>query len=312
MFESHLPVLCSEFLSFFRGQRVRFFVDGTVGGGGHSEALLHEHPELEVLIGIDRDPRACSLARERLRPWGEKVFIYEDSYEFIGRYLQEHQISCVDGILLDLGVSSMQLDSPERGFSFSKEGPLDMRMSPSNPLTAEEIVNDWSEKELGKIFRDYGEERKWRRAVATIVAARREERIVTTGQLAALLEKSLKRNPRKPIHPATRIFQALRICVNEELGILTRALGHSLDLLCPGGRMAVISFHSLEDRLTKNAFRKAASDKQNTSGLGGLFLDKEPLVKILTKKPVEATNEEMNENPRCRSAKMRVVERIGR
>ena len=189
------------------------------------------------------------------------------------------------------------------------DGPLDMRMDQLQPLTAAEIVNSWPEQELGRIFREYGEERHWRIAARTIVRARLKAPIQTTRELVELLRPVLQ-GRHQAINPATRVFQALRICVNEELVVLERQIPQAIDLLNPGGRLAIIAFHSLEDRIVKNAFRFAASDKVNTSGIGGLFLEKEPTVKLITNRPWEASEEEIAANPRCRSAKLRVVEKI--
>jgi 16S rRNA (cytosine1402-N4)-methyltransferase len=203
----------------------------------------------------------------------------------------------------------MQLDRPEKGFSFMRDGPLDMRMDPSNPLTAAIIVNQWSENEIAKVIRDFGEEKRWRAAARSIVAARQKEPILTTLQLEKLLFPVLRTN-QKGIHPLTLTFQGLRIAVNGELEVLEKGLPLAIDILNPDGLLAVISFHSLEDRLVKNAFRYAASDKEDTSGYRGHFLDKQPLVKIVTKKPIEASPEEVQQNPRSRSSKLRIIQKI--
>ena len=204
----------------------------------------------------------------------------------------------------------MQLDTPEKGFSFSKNGPLDMRMDPSASLTAEEIVNTWSEQELGRIFRDYGEEKQWRSAARSIIKGRERKALKTTQDLVDILYPALKYKAKKGIHPATLVFQALRITVNKELEVLEKVLPDALALLSPGGRLAVMTFHSLEDRIVKNYFRFVASDKYDTSGIGGMFLDKTPEAYILTRKPVGPSEEETQINPRSRSAKLRVVEKI--
>jgi 16S rRNA (cytosine1402-N4)-methyltransferase len=230
--------------------------------------------------------------------------------EFVN-YLKELHISHIDGAMIDLGVSSMQFDQGERGFSFSKEGPLDMRMDPHGSLTAGEIVNHWSEAELGRIFREYGEEKKWRVAARAIMQAREAGPISTTTQLAALLKPFFPYNPRKGINPLTLIFQALRIAVNRELAVLDEFMPMAIERLAPKGRLAVISFHSLEDRIVKNHMRFAASDKWETSGLGGgLFRDKKPVAQIISRKPVSPSIEEIESNPRSRSAKLRVLEKL--
>lgn len=301
----HISVLLKEILAAFEGIPLRTFIDCTLGAGGHAEALLTSHPEITHFYGIDQDPLARSIAAERLAPWKEKLTIIEGNF----RQLDRFQLPPSDGILLDLGVSSMQLDRPEKGFSFSKAGPLDMRMDPSASLTAEEIVNTYSEKELGRIFREYGEEKQWRLAAYLIVQARGQNPFKTTLDLDKILTYRLKAKSKKGIHPLTLIFQALRIAVNDELGAVTEVLPKALKGLAPGGRLAVISFHSLEDRIVKNFFRYEADDKEETSGLAGLFLDKEPSVERVTHKPIVADETEMNLNPRSRSAKLRVVQK---
>lgn len=304
----HTSVLLEETLAFFRKQNLRYFIDGTLGAGGHSEAILKEHPEIERLIGIDQDPIAQKIAQERLLPWKGRIHYVQQNFSHLKKILNSLSIPGVDGILLDLGVSSMQFDQPEKGFSFMRDGPLDMRMDPFSELTAAEIVNTWGEDRLGRIFRDYGEEKRWRAAAKAIVTARSQAPIRTTLQLGTVL-KAVLTSRKKEINPLTLIFQALRIAVNSELEVLQEVLPESIELLNPGGKLAVISFHSLEDRIVKNVMRFAASDKVDTSGIGGLFLDKEPLVDILTRKPVVASEEEIRENPRSRSAKLRVVEK---
>ncbi len=305
----HTSVLLEEMLHFFKDSHLRLFVDATLGAGGHSEAFLKAHPEIELLIGIDQDPAARAIAEHRLAPWSKKVKIIAGNFSHLSDYLQELNIENVDGIIFDLGVSSMQLDQAEKGFSFMREGPLDMRMDPTNPLTAAEIINTWSEGDMARVFRDYGEEKKWRYAAQAIVKERQIHPFTTTVQLADFLRKKLYTN-KKGIHPATLIFQGLRICVNGELQAIEKALPTAIAHLAPGGRLGVISFHSLEDRIVKNLTRFAASDKMDTSGIGGgLFLDKDPEVSLITRKPVEPSDEEMAKNPRSRSAKLRVVEK---
>lgn len=305
----HMPVLLKEFLSLFEGQNIRTFLDGTLGAGGHTEALLQSHPEIEQLIGIDQDPDALAIARSRLAPWESKIRFIQGNFS----RFSDFNLPKLDGILVDLGVSSMQLDRPEKGFSFLREGPLDMRMDPQGSLTAADIINTWPEKELARIFRDYGEEDRWRGAARKVVESREQAPIVTTQQLVALLDPVLRKRY-KPggIHPLTLVFQALRICVNRELEVLEQFLPKALEALHPGGRLAVITFHSLEDRIVKNFFRQVASDKHSTSGVGGMFLDKIPEAKILSRKPIQPSEEEAYLLPRSRSAKMRAIEKLGR
>jgi 16S rRNA (cytosine1402-N4)-methyltransferase len=301
----HSPVLLDEVCEIFEGSHLTTFIDGTVGAGGHAEMLLKNHPEIKHFFAFDQDPQALELAKLRLDPWKDKVtFIYDNFARF------DAHVSSFDGMLLDLGVSSMQLDLPEKGFSFSKEGPLDMRMNPSQSLTAKEICNTWSEQDLARIFRDYGEEKRYKKAAFIICRARDREPIETTIQLKKLLEPHLY-DKKKAINPVTLVFQALRIAVNNELGVVETVLPKALNALNPKGRLAIITFHSLEDRLVKQAFRQAASDKVNTRGLGGVFLEKEPLVVDLVKRPIVALDSEIAKNPRSRSAKLRAVEKKG-
>ncbi len=308
MSSHHASVLLNPLLSFFEERSLHTFIDATLGAGGHSEAFLKAHPEIKRLIGIDQDPVARAIAQERLSPWKEKIHIIPDNFSNLDKHLAALNIDKVDGIIFDLGVSSMQFDQAEKGFSFMRDGPLDMRMNPQQPLTAAEIVNTWEERELGKIFREYGEEKFWRKAAYAIILARQQKPIETTLELSEILKKSLPFQ-KKGIHPATLVFQALRIAVNGELSVLEHVMPIAIDHLAAEGRLGVISFHSLEDRIVKNAMRFAASDKLHTSGLSGLFIDKTPIVDLVTKKPVIPSDEEISENPRSRSAKLRVLEK---
>ena len=309
MEDQHISVLLQEVLDAFSGCKIGVFVDGTLGAGGHAKAILQEHPEITRYIGIDQDPVAREVARERLKPWEDKVTIVSGNFSRLSEILAKLGIDKIDGALFDLGVSSMQLDRPEKGFSFSKEGPLDMRMDPEGPLTAYDIVNTWSESDLARVIRNYGEEKQWRRAARAIVEAREKGPLLTTTQLGAVLNASLFR-AKKGLNPATLVFQGLRICVNSELEVVEKVVPLTIEKLAKGGRLAVISFHSLEDRIVKQAVQFAASDKMDTSGICGVFIDKDPIVRILTRKPLVATEEEIAANPRSRSAKLRVVEKL--
>ncbi|NGX57342.1 MAG: Ribosomal RNA small subunit methyltransferase H [Chlamydiae bacterium] len=308
MKESHIPVLANEWLSFLPEDSLKIYVDGTLGAGGHALCVLENHPEIERFIGIDQDTNALEIAKEKIIKWSDKVTFVHRNFSEINQVLEELGIEKVDGILLDLGVSSMQLDVGERGFSFQQTGPLDMRMNRENELSAEIIVNTWSEEELGRIFRDYGEEWQWRRAARKLVQERSQRKIVTTKDLVEVLSPVLK-SRKVGIHPVTKVFQALRICVNSELEVLQQVLPQAINCLNPRGVLGVITFHSLEDRIVKNFFRHEASNKQDTSGLSGLFLEKPSTVTLLNKKPITATDEEIELNPRSRSAKLRVVEK---
>lgn len=290
----HIPILVEQFLSFFQDRKIEVFIDGTVGAGGHAKAILEQHPEIKRFYGIDQDAVALQIASETLAPYSEKVKLMQGNFRMLNTFVPEKKI---DGIFLDLGVSSMQLDRPEKGFSLYKEGPLDMRMDGSQTLTAEVVVNTLSEKELGNIFRDLGEEPRWRRAAKAIVEARRKKRIKSTTDLTEALKHALTWGGRKgkKIHPMTLVFQALRIFVNDELGAITQGLPAALEMLTPGGRMGVLSFHSLEDRIVKHTFRSQAQEKK---------------VSLLTKKPLIADFKEIRQNPRSRSAKLRFVEKL--
>lgn len=306
---SHIPVLLDEVLEALvvpgRDHPVRV-IDGTVGAGGHARALL-EHGVDEVL-GLDWDPTALAAARENLVPCGDRLHLVHASYaNMLG---EAHRLGwhLVDGILLDLGLSSMQVDAPERGFAFRLNGPLDMRFDPgSSRPTAGELVNYWDETELADVFYRYGEERHSRKLARAIVEQRPYE---TTGQLAAVVEKVAPRQRGDHIHPATRIFQALRIAVNDELGTIERSLPMAIDLLKPGGRLAVISFHSLEDRLVKQAFKLASTDCICPPKTPACVCGHQASVALVTRKPIEANAAEIAANPRSRSAKMRVVEKL--
>lgn len=309
MSNPHSSVLLSEVLHAFDNRKLNSFVDATLGAGGHSEALLKAHPEIKNFLGFDQDPIALGIAQKRLEAWNDKATFISGNFVDLQQALKKHLLNNVDGILIDLGVSSMQLDMAEKGFSFMRDGPLDMRMNPDNPLTAAQIVNNWPESDLAKIFRDYGEEQRWRAAAHAVVTARLQRPIETTQDLVNILRPVLF-NRKKNIHPLTLVFQALRICVNDELGVLQRVIPQAIEALSPGGRLAVISFHSLEDRIVKNCFRFAASDKESTQGLEGLFIDKAPTVEIITRKPILPSDDEIAANPRSRSAKLRIVEKL--
>lgn len=306
----HVPVLLNEVLQFFNDRPLKIFVDCTLGAGGHSESLLKSHPELELLVGIDQDPAAMELAKQRLDRWKNKIAFMEGNFIDFSNFMDRLKIGQVDGILVDLGVSSMQLNTPEKGFSFMHEGPLDMRMDPRNPLTAAEIINTWSEGEIGRVFRDFGEEKQWRLASQVIVESRKKALFTTTSDLSRVLWPILSKRAKKGLNPLTLIFQGLRIAVNAELEVLEELLPRAVERLRPGGRLAIISFHSLEDRIVKNILRYEASDKENSSGLAGLFLNKPQTLKILTKKPIVPLESEILHNPRSRSAKLRAAEKI--
>lgn len=303
----HLPVLLKEVLQAFESMKISTFLDGTLGAGGHAEAILTAHPEIVTFLGVDQDHTALQIAKERLSRWKDKLVLMHGNFSTIPNLIKESGVPQPDAILIDIGVSSMQLDTPERGFSFRFDAPLDMRMNTLKGKTAADILNTSSEAELQKIFRDYGEEAKWRRAVAVVIKGRP---IYTTFELKDLLEPVLGKKRFGEKEPITKIFQALRIATNRELEVLEEFLPQGIDLLPKGGRMGVITFHSLEDRIVKETFRLKASDKWETTGYRGHFMDKEPEVLLVTRKGICPSDEEIDANPRCRSAKLRVIEKL--
>ena len=286
----HIPVLLGEVSEYLKPEPNNLLIDGTVGLGGHAQNLLPNVLPGGRLLGIDKDADNLEIARERLSRFGESVVLVRDSYANIKTHAYAHQFHPVNSILLDLGFSSVHVDGAERGFSFRKDGPLDMRYDRSSGITAEEVVNEWSEDELARIFRQYGEEKKARQIAKAIVSARAQTPLNRTIQLATVIAQTQRQRGR--IHPATKIFQALRIAVNDELGELERVLPECVDLLKSGGRLAIISFHSLEDRIIKQFFKSHS------------------ILKVVTKRPITASQEEVKKNPRARSAKLRVAEKI--
>jgi len=306
---SHQPVLLNEVLEHLAGPSVRRVVDGTVGFGGHAGALLRRLPEAE-LLGLDRDADALAAAAAALSEFGPRVHLQRHAFADMAEAVHGLGWNRVDAILLDIGVSSPQIDTASRGFSFRQDGPLDMRMDRRQRLTASEVVNTWPEAELARLFREFGEEPK-ARLVARAVVARREERPWSrTGELAELISAVVGRHGQRGLPPATRCFQALRLAVNDELGQLERALEASLDLLAPGGRLAVIAFHSLEDRIVKQFMRHEALTCVCPPGCPVCICGKVARLRPLNRKPIEATAEEVQNNPRAGSARLRVAERL--
>ena len=301
----HQPVLLKETLTLLAPAPGKLFVDGTLGGGGHSEALLAAGASV---IGLDQDPQALEFAGQRLARYGERFRAVRCNFEEVGRVLDQLGISGIDGALLDIGVSSWQLDTPERGFSFQADGPLDMRMNPEGPVTAADLVNSASVEELVRIFREYGEESAARRVALQIEKERQQQPIRTTLELVAVVEKVLPRRGR--INPATKVFQALRIAVNRELEVLEKALLEFSARLNPGGRFAVITFHSLEDRIVKLFFKERSTEWIDRPEWPEPRRNPVYQFRLLTPKPVVASEEEINRNPRSRSAKLRGVEKL--
>ncbi len=285
------------------------FLDGTVGGGGHSENLLIESSPDGQVLGLDRDAEAIAAARQRLERFDQRFIARQESFANAREVLAELGWDRVDGVILDLGVSSHQIDSPERGFSFRAQARLDMRMDRRQAFDAEDFLCSSSATELEQIFRDYGEEPKARRIAQAIVAARKEKPIRTTTDLVAVVER-VKGRGRRDYHPATQIFQALRIAVNQELRQLESFFDSGYETLLPGGRMAVVSFHSLEDRIVKTAFRKWSRACLCPPRMLSCQCGWSQKARLLTKKPIAPSAEEIAANPRARSAKLRAVERI--
>ncbi len=300
----HEPVLLEEVLDGLNLRPNSRCIDGTVGAGGHARGILERSAPNGQLLGLDADPEAIHYVEEILRPFAARVTWRNASFAKMGSIAGALGFESVDGILLDLGISSRQLDNPERGFSFREKGPLDMRMDPNQRQTAADLVNDLEVEELARVIWLYGEERYSRRIARAIVAARPIE---TTEELATLVERTIGR--REKIHPATRTFQALRIATNRELEALEQALPQARDLLKPGGRLAVISFHSLEDRLVKRFFQQEARDCICPVDAPICTCQHRASLRIITRKPVQATPEEIDRNPRSRSAKLRIAER---
>jgi 16S rRNA (cytosine1402-N4)-methyltransferase len=305
----HLPVLLAESLEWLAPGRGGLFVDATVGLGGHSEALLQASPDVQ-LVGIDRDSQALERAEKRLAPFGSRVRLVQANFHHLDRALSGlgvHGVRSIAGVLADLGVSSLQLETAERGFSFRLDGPLDMRMGLAE-LTAADLVNQTSEGELETIFRDYGEERQARRIARAIGRARREKPIETTGELRRLVGSVVGGRREERIDPATRVFQALRIAVNQELAGLEAFIQGAVDMMESEGRLVVISYHSLEDRIAKNTLRDLAQGEVDP--VTGRPRAETQLIEVLTKKPQRPSEEEVAFNPRSRSARLRAARRL--
>lgn len=314
----HVPVLASEVVELSGAERGGVFVDCTLGLGGHAKALLEASP-LVRLVGIDQDPEALEVARTRLLPYGDRVTLLAGNFRNLAALLGPLELGKATGILLDLGVSSLQLDRAERGFSFRREGPLDMRMGPGG-ISAAEIVNSYSEADLERIIREFGEEREARRIARTLARERERQPFTTTLQLADTVAQvkraSLYRGKGKRRHsadagridPATRVFQALRIEANQELAALPEAIDQALSLLDKDGRLVVISYHSGEDRIVKHAFRDLA--RGEVDPITGRGLAETRLIEVLTQRPVRPSEAEVAINPRSRSARLRAARRL--
>jgi len=306
----HVSVLLHECIEALDIKPDGIYVDGTLGGAGHSSHIV-QYLNTGRLIGIDRDPVALAASEKRLQPWKERVTLVHSNFCEIKNVLQELALPGVDGILLDLGVSSPQLDDGQRGFSYMADAPLDMRMNSGDSLTARDVVNGWSEEELKRILYDYGEERYAPRIAAAICRRREEKPIETTLELVEIIRSAMPAAAlREKQHPAKRSFQAIRIAVNDELGSVEKVMKDAVSCLNPGGRLAVITFHSLEDRIVKTAMNEAARGCTCPPSFPVCVCGKKPKVKVISRKPIVSTDAELNENPRARSAKLRVCEKI--
>lgn len=311
MDSAHVPVLTREVVEWMHCRDGGMYVDATVGSGGHSAALLNSCPGIALLAGIDRDVQAVALARKNLAAFHDRAVVMQGNFADIKQILSTVPMEYPDGILFDLGVSSMQLEDPQRGFSFKAQGPLDMRMDQNSAVSAYTVVNTFSAAELEQIIRTYGEERWARRIARAILRHREHSPITTTLDLAQLVSEAIPaRHHPRTIHPATRTFQALRIAVNKELEYLNRALDESVGLLRKGGRLCVISFHSLEDRIIKQKMQQWEKGCICPPRLPRCICGQQSAVTICTKKPLLPGADEIGANPRSRSAKLRVAERI--
>lgn len=307
----HRSVLLEETIKELRIKPDGIYVDGTLGGGGHSFEIASRLGEGGRLIGIDQDEAAVEAARERLLSFGDKVTIIRNNYQNTRSVLLSLAVSGIDGMLLDLGVSSYQLDTVERGFSYRYDTALDMRMDQRQALTAGDIVNQYEERELFRIIRDYGEDRFAKNIAKHIVRAREIKPIETTGELNGIIRAAIPARLRaEGGHPSKRTFQAIRIECNRELEVLEESLEELIELLNPGGRLCIITFHSLEDRIVKNAFRKAENPCTCPPSFPVCVCGRKSKGKVITGKPILPPEEERNENPRSKSAKLRVFEKV--
>jgi 16S rRNA (cytosine1402-N4)-methyltransferase len=302
---THIPVLFSEVLDLLNPQPGGQYIDGTLGAGGHTAGILEASaPDGRVLV-FDRDPEAIQFNRHRLAEYGERVIFINSSYSMMNKLAKENGFFAVKGVLLDLGLSSRQLADARRGFSFLREGPLDMRFDSSSEVTAADLVNSLTKNELVAIFRRYGEVNRSERIAEAIVANRP---LNTTADLAELIQEEVGQRGR--IHPATQVFQALRIAVNDELAELERGIDEAIDVLEPGGRLAIISFHSLEDRIVKHTFRDLSKDCICPPEQPICTCNVRARVRVITRRAVKASSGEVSANPRSRSARLRVVEKL--
>lgn len=301
----HKPVLYKEIIHALQPKSPGRYIDGTIGAGGHARGVLEACAPDGRLLGLDLDPQALALARENLAPYGERAVLVQASFDSLPDVVRDLGWESVDGIVLDLGLSSMQLDTPERGFSFQHDAPLDMRFNPDFGLSAAQLVNTSSEADLADLLFKYGEEPRARRIAKMIIEARP---VTTTKQLADIVKRAYPEHRR--VHPATRTFQALRIAVNDELSVIENALPKAVIALRSGGRLAIISFHSLEDRIVKEFFRRESKDQINPPYERIYEIERTATLKEINRKPITPDEDEIKENPRARSAKLRIAEKV--
>ncbi|CUB09456.1 Ribosomal RNA small subunit methyltransferase H [Bacillus cereus] len=306
----HVTVLLKETVDGLDIKPGGTYVDCTLGGGGHSSYLLSRLTEGGRLIAFDQDEIAIQNAKEKFSSYGEQFITVKSNFRYLSEKLQELGITEVDGILFDLGVSSPQLDTPERGFSYHHDAPLDMRMDQDAPLTAYDVVNSWSYEQLVRIFFQYGEEKFSKQIARKIEAYRENKAIETTGELVELIKEGIPAPARRTGgHPAKRVFQAIRIAVNDELKVFEEALESAIEMVKPGGRVSVITFHSLEDRICKTTFKRNSTTPQLPPGLPIIPDEFKPKLKLITRKPILPSDIELEENNRARSAKLRIAEK---
>lgn len=310
MFE-HTTVLLHETVDGLNIKPDGVYVDCTMGGAGHSSLILSKLSDQGKLYAFDQDETAIAHAKEKLSMYGDRITIIKSNFEYLQEELGKVGVHKVDGVLYDLGVSSPQLDTPERGFSYHNDAPLDMRMDQDADISAYDVINHWKYEELVKIFFKYGEEKFSKQIARKIEAAREIKPIETTGELVDLIKEAIPAPARrKGGHPAKRIFQAVRIAVNDELGVFERSLQQAIDVLNPGGRISVITFHSLEDRICKVTLKKASETPDLPPGLPIIPDEFKPTLKLITRKPIVPSEEELEANNRARSAKLRIAEKL--
>ena len=307
----HQPIMVDEVLNALQPKPEGIYLDGTMGGAGHSRAILEAANPSGKLIALDRDEIAIEVGQDRLAIYGERACVLRRNFSEIQEIAAEYAPQGLDGILLDIGVSSPQLDDPERGFSYQTDAPLDMRMDREDALTAWTVVNQWPQGELRRILTQYGEERHAGAIASAIVRAREQAPIATTGQLVEVIRRAMPAAAlREKQHPAKRSFQAIRIAVNDELGSVSRMLQQAIPRLRPGGRLAVISFHSLEDRIVKSELAAAAKGCVCPPSFPVCVCGRQPQVRLVSRKPILPSQREIDENPRARSAKLRLAEKL--